>query len=81
MKLRDASLATAGRIKLVVLYPLQAESTLIIRRNFIYVNYLRLLVACLFESATNVFVLSGAWVRWQSLAVLVLSGREALRSK
>ena len=59
MKLRDASLATAGRIKLVVLYPLQAERDLIIRRNFIYVNYSRLVVASLFESATNWFVLGG----------------------
>ena len=81
MKRRVANITTAGQVKIVVLYPLHAVRNLIIRPNFIYVNYSRPVVACLFESAINWFVLSDAWVHWQSLAVLVLSGRDALRSK
>ena len=53
MKRRAANITTAGQVKVVVLYPLHAVRNLIIRPNFIYVNYLRLSVASLFKSATN----------------------------
>ena len=64
MKRRVANITTAGQVKIVVLYPLHAVRNLIIRPNFIYVNYLRLLVASLFKSATNLLCL-----KWCTLAV------------